>query len=46
MAVDSIYYGRFVFAPWNILVYNVFSEGGSNLYGGGWKGTNVGLNEE
>ena len=31
--VDSIYYGKFVFAPWNILLYNVFGKGGPNLYG-------------
>ena len=31
--IDSIYYGKFVFAPWNILLYNVFGKGGPDLYG-------------
>ena len=31
--VDSKVYGRFVFAPLNILLYNVFGGGGPNLYG-------------
>ena len=33
IVIDSIYYGKFVFAPWNILIYNVFGKGGPNLYG-------------
>ena len=33
-AVDSLYYGRFVLAPLNILWYNVFRRGGGpDLYG-------------
>ena len=31
--IDSIYYGKFVLAPLNILIYNVFGKGGPNLYG-------------
>ena len=31
--IDSIYYGKFVLAPLNILVYNVFGKGGPDLYG-------------
>lgn len=33
VAVDSLFYGKFVFAPWNILKYNVFGKGGPDLYG-------------
>lgn len=33
VAVDSIYYGKIVCTPWNILLYNVFGKGGPNLYG-------------
>ncbi|XP_064394142.1 alpha-1,2-mannosyltransferase ALG9-like [Halichondria panicea] len=33
IAVDSYYYGKFVFAPWNILKYNVFGNAGPALYG-------------
>ena len=33
MLIDSKVYGRFVFAPLNILTYNVFGGGGPNLYG-------------
>ncbi|CAG0890674.1 unnamed protein product [Cyprideis torosa] len=31
--IDSFLYGRTVFAPWNIVKYNVFSKHGPNLYG-------------
>jgi len=31
--VDSLYYGKFVLAPLNILRYNVFGKGGPDLYG-------------
>lgn len=30
---DSIYYGKTVFAPLNIILYNIFGKGGPNLYG-------------
>ena len=33
LAVDSLYYGRLVLAPWNIIMYNVFGKGGPTLYG-------------
>ncbi len=33
IAVDSYYYGQFVFTPWNIVKYNVFGKGGPDLYG-------------
>lgn len=33
MAIDSHYYGRTVLAPLNIVMYNVFSKHGANLYG-------------
>ncbi|XP_023236316.1 alpha-1,2-mannosyltransferase ALG9-like isoform X2 [Centruroides sculpturatus] len=31
--IDSYYYGRLVIAPLNIMLYNVFSKNGSQLYG-------------
>ncbi|KAL1140575.1 hypothetical protein AAG570_000505, partial [Ranatra chinensis] len=31
--IDSLYYGKLVVAPLNIVLYNVFSEHGPNLYG-------------
>lgn len=31
--IDSLYYGRLVVAPINIVMYNVFSKHGSELYG-------------
>ena len=31
--LDSQYYGRFVFAPLNIIMYNVFTSHGPDLYG-------------
>ena len=31
--IDSMYYGKFVVTPWNILKYNVFGGAGPNLYG-------------
>lgn len=31
--LDSLQYGRFVVAPWNIVKYNVFGGAGPNLYG-------------
>ena len=33
LIVDSNFYGRFVIAPLNIVLYNVFSEHGPDLYG-------------
>lgn len=33
IAIDSYYYGKLVFAPLNIVLYNVFSKHGPNLYG-------------
>lgn len=31
--IDSLYYGRLVLAPLNIVMYNVFSPHGPSLYG-------------
>lgn len=31
--IDSIYFGKFVVAPLNIILYNVFTSHGPNLYG-------------
>lgn len=33
IGLDSVYYGKLVFAPLNIVLYNVFSSHGANLYG-------------
>ncbi|RWS25369.1 alpha-1:2-mannosyltransferase ALG9-like protein [Leptotrombidium deliense] len=33
IAIDSYYYGKVVIAPVNIVLYNVFSKHGANLYG-------------
>ncbi|XP_050048305.2 alpha-1,2-mannosyltransferase ALG9 [Dermacentor andersoni] len=33
VAIDSHYFGRTVLAPLNIVIYNVFSKHGANLYG-------------
>ncbi|XP_068086468.1 alpha-1,2-mannosyltransferase ALG9 [Anabrus simplex] len=33
VCMDSLYYGRTVVAPFNILAYNVFTSHGPNLYG-------------
>ena len=33
VAVDSVYYGKLVLAPLNIVLYNVFGKGGPDLYG-------------
>ncbi|XP_007556648.1 alpha-1,2-mannosyltransferase ALG9 isoform X2 [Poecilia formosa] len=33
VAVDSFFYGKLVIAPLNILLYNVFTEHGPDLYG-------------
>lgn len=33
MVFDSHYYGRTVLAPFNIILYNLFSPHGPNLYG-------------
>lgn len=33
MAVDSYFYGKAVVAPLNILLYNVFTPHGPDLYG-------------
>lgn len=31
--IDSMYYGKLVIAPLNILLYNVFTQHGPNIYG-------------
>ena len=31
--VDSMYYGKLVIAPLNIIIYNVFTNHGPNIYG-------------
>lgn len=31
--IDSLYFGKLVIAPWNLLIYNVFSGKGPDLYG-------------
>ncbi|BES97102.1 Alg9-like mannosyltransferase family [Nesidiocoris tenuis] len=31
--IDSLYFGRLVAAPWNIVIYNVFTSHGPDLYG-------------
>jgi alpha-1,2-mannosyltransferase len=33
VAIDSYYYGKLAFAPLNIVLYNVFTSHGPNLYG-------------
>lgn len=33
MVIDSTYFGKITFAPLNIVLYNVFSNHGPNLYG-------------
>ena len=33
IVLDSIFYGRLIVAPWNIVKYNVFGQHGPNLYG-------------
>jgi alpha-1,2-mannosyltransferase len=33
ICLDSMYYGKLVIAPLNIILYNVFSSHGPNLYG-------------
>lgn len=33
IAIDSYYYGKIVIAPVNIVLYNVFTSHGANLYG-------------
>lgn len=33
IVTDSLYYGKLVIAPLNIVLYNVFSSHGANLYG-------------
>ena len=33
ITVDSYYFGRLVFAPLNIVLYNIFSKSGPTLYG-------------
>lgn len=33
VVIDSTYFGQITFAPLNIVLYNVFSEHGPNLYG-------------
>ncbi|KAI6658998.1 Alpha-1,2-mannosyltransferase ALG9 [Oopsacas minuta] len=33
ICVDSYYFGRLVFAPMNIILYNIFSKSGPTLYG-------------
>lgn len=31
--IDSMYFGKFVVAPLNIILYNVFTTHGPNIYG-------------
>ncbi|XP_075236016.1 alpha-1,2-mannosyltransferase Alg9 [Lycorma delicatula] len=31
--IDSLYYGKLVIAPYNIVMYNIFTSHGPNLYG-------------
>lgn len=31
--IDSLHYGKLVIAPFNLLIYNVFSSKGPDLYG-------------
>lgn len=33
LIIDSYYYGKIVLAPLNIILYNVFSTHGPNIYG-------------
>ena len=33
VAVDTHYYGKQIIAPLNIVLYNVFGQGGPDLYG-------------
>ena len=33
MVIDSYYYGKLVVAPLNIVLYNVFTPHGPDLYG-------------
>ena len=33
VCIDSYYYGGLVVTPFNILMYNVFTEHGPNIYG-------------
>ena len=33
IVIDSSYFGRVIFAPLNIVIYNVFTSHGPNLYG-------------
>ena len=33
IAIDQQYYGKLVVAPLNIVLYNVFSEHGPDIYG-------------
>lgn len=33
IVTDTLYYGKLVIAPLNIVLYNVFSSHGANLYG-------------
>ena len=33
VAVDTHYYGKQVIAPLNIVLYNIFGQGGPDLYG-------------
>lgn len=33
MAIDSYFYGKLVIAPFNIVLYNIFTSHGPDLYG-------------
>ncbi|CAG7719441.1 unnamed protein product [Allacma fusca] len=33
VVIDSSYYGKMMIAPWNIVMYNIFSSKGPDLYG-------------
>lgn len=33
ICIDSMYYGKLVIAPLNLIMYNVFTQHGANIYG-------------
>lgn len=41
VAVDSFFYGKLVVAPLNILLYNVFTPHGPDLYGNIYMGAHT-----
>ena len=36
MLIDTFYFGKLVIAPLNIMLYNVLSDHGPDLYGEWW----------